>query len=220
MALDAPFIIPNVSEHCLNCELVGSYIRLEPLDYGHTQGLAAASAKNPDLYRWSPIPQGEAAVTTYIDTALEWRDAGTAIPYATVRQGDNEVIGSTRFWQIEYWPWPEGHPQHGKPTPDVCEIGWTWLAESAIRTPANTEAKLLMLTHAFETMKVIRVSFHTDARNARSRAAIERIGGKYEGIIRAHRIAADFTPRDSCRYSIMVEEWPEVQRNLLDRLHY
>ena len=88
------------------------------------------------------------------------------------------------------------HPRHGRANPDVCEIGYTWLTRSAIRTAANTEAKLLMLTHAFETWQVLRVCLHTDARNQRSRAAIERIGAKFEGILRAHRMAADFTPRD------------------------
>jgi len=95
-----------------------------------------------------------------------------------------------------------------------------WLASAAIRTAANTEAKLLMLTHAFETWRVLRVCLHTDARNQRSRAAIERIGGKFEGVLRAHRLAADYIPRDSARFSIVAAEWPVVKRqvrSLLDR---
>ena len=97
-------------------------------------------------------------------------------------------------------------------------VGDTWLTRDAIRTAANTEAKLLMLTHAFEVWQVLRVCLHTDARNQQSQAAIERIGGKFEGVLRAHRMAADFTPRDSYRYAIVAAEWPEVKRNLIGRL--
>jgi RimJ/RimL family protein N-acetyltransferase len=124
------------------------------------------------------------------------------------------VLGSTRFWNLERWLWPSGHARHGRPHPDACEIGYTWLTSGALRSGANTEAKLLLLTHAFEVWKVLRVCLHTDARNQRSRAAIERIGGKYEGILRAHRMAADFTARDSVRYSILEGEWPEVKERL------
>jgi N-acetyltransferase len=92
------------------------------------------------------------------------------------------------------------------------------LTRSAIRTPANTEAKLLMLTHAFETWQVLRVCFHTDVRNQRSRSALERIGGQFEGILRAHRMAADFIPRDSVRYSIIASEWPAVKQRLVQMI--
>jgi RimJ/RimL family protein N-acetyltransferase len=135
-----------------------------------------------------------------------------------VRAADGVVIGSTRFWNLERWAWPEGHARHGRTDPDVCEIGYTWFSRAAIRTGANTEAKMLMLTHAFESWQVLRVCLHTDARNRRSRAAIERIGGRFEGILRAHRMAADFTPRDSVRYSIIAAEWPEVKQRLLTLL--
>jgi len=194
--------------------LTGRHVRLEPLDYRHVDGLVAASAVDPSLYQWSPVPQGKAAATTYVDTALAWRDAGTALPFATVRVDDGVVIGSTRFFDLERWAWPSGHARHGRSAPDACEIGYTWLTRSAIRTAANTEAKLLMLTHAFETWKVLRVCLHTDARNQRSRAAIERIGGKFEGILRSHRMAADYIARDSARFSIIEVEWPEVKRRL------
>jgi len=194
--------------------LTGKHIRLEPLDYRHVDGLVAASAVDPSLYRWSPVPQGKAQATAYIDTALAWRDAGSAMPFATVRVDDGVVIGSTRFFDLERWAWPPGHPRHGRAAPDACEIGYTWLTRPAMRTAANTEAKLLMLMHAFETWKVLRVCLHTDARNQRSRAAIERIGGKFEGILRAHRMAADYIARDSARFSIIEAEWPEVKRRL------
>ena len=193
--------------------LVGRHVRLEPLDRRHVDGLVAASATDPALYQWSPVPQGKVEATSYIDTALAWRDAGTAVPFAIVRLDDGVVIGSTRFFNLERWLWPEGHPQYGHVL-DACEIGYTWLSRPAIRTSTNTEAKLLLLTHAFETWEVLRVCFHTDVRNQRSRAALERIGGKFEGILRAHRMAADYIARDSVRYSIVAAEWPEVKRRL------
>lgn len=198
--------------------LEGRHIRLEPLEPRHGEGLVSASAVDPSLYRWSPVPQGKDQVGRYIETALAWQEAGTALPFATVRRKDGVVVGSTRFWNLEHWAWPPGHDFAGRATPDACEIGYTWLTAPAIRTAANTEAKLLMLTHAFEVWHVLRVSFHTDARNERSRAALERIGGRFEGILRAHRLAADFTPRDSVRYSILAGEWREVKRRLEERL--
>jgi RimJ/RimL family protein N-acetyltransferase len=197
--------------------LQGKHIRLEPLDHRYVDGLVAASAVDPSLYQWSPVPQGKVEAARYVETAVSWRDAGTAVPFAIVRMDDGVVIGSTRFWNLERWAWPQSHPRHGRGAPDACEIGYTWLTRSAIRTAANTEAKLLMLTHAFETWQVLRVCFHTDARNQRSRAALERIGGKFEGILRAHRMAADYLPRDSMRFSIVAAEWPEV-RERLERL--
>jgi RimJ/RimL family protein N-acetyltransferase len=195
--------------------LQGKSVRLEPLDFRHADGLAAASAADPSLYRWSPIPQGKLEAINYIETALAWRDAGTAVPFATVRLEDGVVIGSTRFWNLERWAWPQGHASHGRGVPDACEVGYTWLTRSAIRTAANTEAKLLMLTYAFETWQVLRVCFHADSRNQRSRAALERIGGKFEGILRAHRMAADYIARDSARYSIVAAEWPAVKQSLV-----
>lgn len=201
--------------------LTGRYVRLEPLDYNHTDGLAAASSEgDASLYQWSPVPQGQAEATSYIKTALEWRDSGKAEPFATIRLADNAVIGSTRFFDLERWAWPPGHERHGRTAPDACEIGYTWLAPSALRTAANTEAKYLMLRHAFETWRALRVCLHTDVRNLRSRAAIERIGGKFEGILRSHRMAADFIARDSARYSIVAAEWPDAKQQMekmLDR---
>ena len=187
--------------------LQGKLIRLEPLEHRHADGLVAAAGDDAELYQWSPVPRGKPAATLYINTALAWRGAGSA--------NDSAVLGSTRFWNIERWSWPQGHPAHGRSTPDACEIGYTWLSRPAIRTGANTEAKLLMLTQAFEAWQVLRVCFHTDARNQRSRAALERIGGRFEGILRAHRMAADFIARDSVRYSIVAAEWPEVKQKLL-----
>jgi len=171
--------------------LSGTRVRLEPIHRRHVDGLAAAAAVDRSLYQWSPIPQGKVEATSYIDTAIAWREAGSAVPFAIVRMNgrmndrmndggqDGTIIGSTRFFNLERWAWPQGHAQYGRQVPDACEIGYTWLASSAVRTAANTEAKLLMLTFAFETWQVLRVCFHTDIRNQRSRAALERIGGKW-----------------------------------------
>jgi len=197
-----------------NLVLTGRHVRLEALDLRHADGLAAAAAADSSLYQWSPVPRGKAEATRYIETALAWRDEGRAVPFATIRLTDGEVIGSTRFFDLERWAWPPGHARHGRDVPDACEIGYTWLTRSAIRTAANTEAKLLMLEHAFERWQALRVCFHTDVRNQRSRAALERIGAKFEGILRSHRMAADFIARDSVRFSIVVADWPEVKGRL------
>jgi N-acetyltransferase len=197
-----------------NLVLQGVHVRLESLAHRHVDGLAAASSADASLYQWSPVPQGKVEAARYVDTALSWRDAGAAEPFATVGAEDGIVIGSTRFFNLERWSWPEGHAWHGRGTPDACEIGYTWLTRSAIRTAANTEAKLLMLTHAFKAWRVLRVCFHADARNQRSRAALERIGGQFEGILRAHRMAVDGIPRDSARYSIVAEEWQTAKQRL------
>jgi RimJ/RimL family protein N-acetyltransferase len=194
--------------------LEGQHVRLEPLEEHHIDGLMSAAADR-SVYGWTVVPETRDEMARYVATALSWRDAGTAVPFATVRAADGVVIGSTRLYDFETWKWPEGHPRRGRMQPDVCEIGWTWLARPAIRTAANTEAKLLMLTHAFECWNVLRVCFHTDSRNERSRAAIERIGGRFEGLLRAHRMAVDYIPRDSARYSIVAPEWPETRQRLL-----
>src|SRR5271169_4489667 len=131
--------------------LTGAHIRLEPLRQNHADALVAAAAVNPSFYRWSPVPRTKEEACVYVETALSWQDAGTALPFAIVRISDDVVLGSTRFWQVEHWPWPQGHARHGRPAPDACEIGYTWLSGDAVRTAANTESKLLLLTYAFET---------------------------------------------------------------------
>jgi RimJ/RimL family protein N-acetyltransferase len=203
----------------LTLKLLGTHTRLEPLDGRHTDGLVTAAAADPSLYQWSPVPQGRREVAEYVDAAVASRAAGKAVPFAIVQMRDDVVIGSTRFWNLERWSWPASHPRHGGRVVDGCEIGYTWLTRSAIRTGANTEIKLLMLTHAFEEWHALRVCLHTDERNRRSAAAIERIGGKFEGILRAHRIAADHTARNSMRFSILDNEWPAVGRQLRRLMH-
>lgn len=191
--------------------LEGSRVRLEPLTAGHAPALARAAAGSRATYGFTLVPEGVASAARYIAEAL----ADQALPFATVDRGSGTVVGSTRYFNLERWTWPPGSPyDRGEDRPDAVEIGWTWLAEPAQRTPVNTEAKLLMLAHAFEVWRVRRVSFNTDARNARSRAAIERLGARLDGLLRAARVAADGGIRDTAAYSIVEAEWPEVRARL------
>ena len=196
--------------------LVGKVVRLEPLQHQHVAALLAASTSGAELYRWSGVPQDEAQVRAYVETAVAARDGGTALPFAVVRTADDTVIGSTRFFDFGYWAWPDGPARTG---PDTCEIGNTWLSPNAVRTGANTEMKRLMLTHAFEVWQVSSVALHTDARNQRSRDAMARIGLRYEGVLRAHRLGTDGKPRNSARFSVTAADWPTVRQHLdeLDR---
>jgi RimJ/RimL family protein N-acetyltransferase len=209
-----------ITPHSAPTVLSGSHVRLEPLARSHVPGLVAAARRGAELalYQWTTVPLSVTEMTQYVDAAIAWREAGTALPFASVRVADGAVIGSTRFFDIERWPRPAGHREAVGSGPDGCEIGYTWLAADAVRTAANTEAKLLMLTHAFESWGVQRVCFHTDARNERSRAALLRLGAAFEGVLRAHRLGADLTPRDSARYSIVAGEWPAVREQLRRRL--
>ncbi len=199
--------------------LKGHIVRLEPLEEHHAEGLARASISDDGFYQWSPVPKGIDEARKYIQTAKEWKAAGMAEPFAIIRLLDNAVIGSSRIFNIERWAWKPGHPRHGREYPDAGEIGYTWLEHSAIRTGVNTEAKLLLLTLAFEKWQVFRICFHADNRNERSKAAIERLGAKFEGLLRSHRLAPDGIARDSARFSITAAEWPEVKQRLKKFLH-
>jgi N-acetyltransferase len=190
--------------------LTGRQVRLEPLNDRHVAGLVAATADGGDLYRWTTVPQDEAQGRRYVETAVTARDSGTAVPFAVIRAADDVVIGSTRFWDLGYWAWPDGRHH----APDTCEIGHTWLSPGAIRTGANTEMKRLMLSYAFEVWQVRSVCLHTDARNQRSRDAMARFGARFEGILHAHRLAADLTPRDSARFAVTAAGWPAVRLRL------
>ncbi len=200
--------------------LQGKQVRLEPLSLDHVPGLLYAATESRETYSFTDVPADEAAMLRWVQSALDGCQANTMLPFATIDLRTQEVVGSTRFGNIEFWTWaPGSEHQRGNHLPDVVEIGWTWLAPSAQRTRINVEAKLLMLTHAFETWLVHRVSLRADARNARSRAAITGIGAELDGIKRADKVAYDGSIRDTAMYSIIDSEWPRVKRHLNHRLH-
>jgi N-acetyltransferase len=199
--------------------LEGRHVRLEPLALEHVPSLVAAASISRETYRLTRVPGDDREMQRYVAEALDARDAGTAVPFATVRRNDGRVSGTTRFGHLEYWTWPDGSGKKPPDAPDAAEIGWTWLASDAQRTAINTEAKLLMLSYAFETWRVRRVNLRTDARNVRSRTAIERLGAKLDGILRAHMPAYDGSGiRDTATYSLLDSEWPEARSRLGARL--
>ena len=191
--------------------LTGASVVLEPLQEDHVEGLLHAQGEDRSSYRFTVVPSDEASMRAYVRAALDDATAGRALPFAIRTRRDGRVVGTSRFLELEVWDTDAA-------VPSVAEIGATWLAASAQRTGVNTEAKLLMLSHAFEAWRVCRVSLKTDARNERSRRAIERIGGRFEGIRRRHVPAVDGGGRDSAYYSILDGEWPEVREALLARL--
>jgi RimJ/RimL family protein N-acetyltransferase len=200
--------------------LEGRHVRLEPLGVGHARDLLATASGPRETYGFTTVPADEPSMAGYIEAALRDQAAGRALPFATVAKAAGRVVGSTRFGNIEFWPWPPGNAnQRGQDVPDAAEIGWTWLAADVQRTPVNTEAKLLMLAYAFETWRVHRVSFMTDARNERSRRAILRLGARFDGVLRAARPASDGGIRDTAAFSILENEWPEVKTQLQSRLN-
>ena len=192
--------------------LEGDDVVLRPLMPADADALAEAASQSRETFQWTWVPEGIAETRAMIEKALQQRREGTRYPFVTVFRG--EVVGWTSYFRIEFWDWPEGHPQAGRTTPDAVEIGGTWLSQSAQRTRCNTQAKLLMLRHAFETWRAHRVHFETDERNTRSRNAIARLGAKLEGIRRADRPGRDGTVRNSARYSIVASEWPQIEENL------
>ncbi|MFO0593467.1 MAG: GNAT family protein [Polyangiaceae bacterium] len=199
--------------------LQGRFVRLEPLSLAHLPGLLAAANGARDTFGFTNVPAGEAEMRAYVEEGAARHAKGEALPFATIdlRHGEPRVVGSTRFANAERWSWPFGFEADRPASIDAIEIGWTWLAPSAQRTAVNSEAKLLMLTHAFEAWRVLRVTLKTDARNARSRAAIERIGGKLDGVLRAHMPAftgAAGEIRDTAIFSILRAEWPNVRERL------
>lgn len=181
--------------------LTGRHVVLEPLTLGHVDEMVEATSEDPSLYQWNVVPRSHNEARVYVEAAIDRADM---IPFAIRWEG--RLVGSTRFCRIERW--------EGSQHPTVCEIGYTWLAASAIRTVVNTDAKRTLLTHAFDEWGVLRVSIITDVRNEPSRKAIERLGATLEGIIRAERLAVDGTVRDTARYSIVRDEWPALKERL------
>ena len=202
--------------------LEGRFVRLLPLTNAHVRPLLSAASGSRESFQYTWVPEPTTAdITRYISAAVAAFEAGTANPFVTVRiDSPDTVVGSTRFMNLEYWPDATGHPST-RDFPDAVEIGATWLSHDAQRTQVNTEAKLLMLTYAFETWGVQRVALRTDARNAQSRANIERIGAQYEGTLRHHKHSTDGANnglRDTATYSIIPEEWDSVKAHLQAKL--
>jgi N-acetyltransferase len=205
--------------------LEGRIVRLEPLETRHAPLLAEAAAENRATYGFTWVPDGLEDARRYVEGALAHQSSGQSVPFAVRTVADARVVGSTRFLDLQVFewppPWPPGtggtEPSDSTP-PTVGEIGSTWYAASAQRTGVNAECKLLLLTHAFEVWKSQRVTFKTDARNRTSRGAIERLGAGHDGVLRAHSPASDGTVRDTAYYSVIAEEWPDVQAGLRHRL--
>jgi RimJ/RimL family protein N-acetyltransferase len=185
--------------------LEGRHVRLEPLSLTHHAALCEVGFDEA-IWRYMPqTPRTPEDMRAFIEAALEAQAAGTALPFATVEKASGRAIGSTRFFNIDR-------------THRRLEIGWTWLGLAWQRTAANTEAKYLLLAHAFETLGCIRVEFKTDSLNERSRAALLRIGAIEEGTLRNHMIMPDGRLRHSVYYSIIASEWPEVKARLEAKL--
>jgi RimJ/RimL family protein N-acetyltransferase len=184
--------------------LEGRLVRLEPLGRRHAAGLWDAS-RDPRTWRWLPIPQPSTRpeLDAWVEDALRTAATGAEIPFATIRT--ERVVGSTRFLALR--------PEHAS-----VEIGWTWLDPSAWGTGVNVEAKLLMLRHAFEAWRCRRVELKTDARNERSRGAMETMGATFEGTHRKHMLVRGGENRDSAWYSVTDDEWPTVELGLTARL--
>jgi N-acetyltransferase len=183
--------------------LEGRYVRLEPLEERHRDDLLAAAAQDPATFRYmgSDLSAGGGAWPAYLAEALR----ADFVAWATVDAATNRAVGSTRFGDIA--------PEHGR-----VEIGWTWIAPSHQRTAANTEAKLLQLTYAFDELGATRVALKTDGRNLRSQAAIERLGAVREGVLRRHIRMPDGFMRDTVYFSILADEWPAAKARLEKRL--
>jgi RimJ/RimL family protein N-acetyltransferase len=194
--------------------LSGRLVRLEPLSLEHVAGLAASSAEDRSTFRFTTVPHGAEQTGRYVRELLSARAAGDTVPFAQVRVDDGRPAGVTRYLTFRF--------REGDRLPYALEIGGTWLAPSAQGTGINIEAKLLLLGQAFDGWGVRRVDLKTDARNARSRAAIAALGARFEGILRGWQPSLvpgeEGRLRDSAMYSILDAEWAEVRRSLTDRL--
>jgi len=198
----------NHRPHPLNIHPVtldGRIVRLEPLALSHVEALCEVGL-DASLWRWVPTPVGSRDdMQAYVEQALAEQARGTSLPFAIVEKASGRIVGCTRFGNISA-------------ADRRLEIGWTWVAASQQRSGVNTEAKLLLLTHAFESLGAFRVELKTDVLNERSRAAILRIGASQEGILRRHIITHSGRVRDTVYFSILDQEWPEVKQRLEEKL--
>ena len=185
--------------------LSGRHVRLEPMSLAHLDGLRAAGA-DPEIFAWYPFPvSGAQNMRAFVESALKDQEQGKALPFVFIEPATGAVIGSSRFGAIE--------ASHRR-----AEIGWTWLTPRVQRTPVNTEAKLLMLGHAFEALQLIRVEFKTDSLNQKSRNALLRIGAAEEGTFRNHMVTHSGRLRHSVYFSVIDADWPAVKARLEDKL--
>jgi RimJ/RimL family protein N-acetyltransferase len=195
---------PTVTD--LVAAFTGDLVLVEPLSLAHERGLARA-AREQEVFAW--LPENMAASREHLHRwlcrALEAAAQGREVPFAIVDARSGEPLGSTRFLELRF--------EHLR-----SEIGWTWLARDAWGSGANVETKLLLLTHAFEHAGLRRVEFKTDARNERSRGALQALGAKFEGILRKHMVVRGGEPRDSAYYSVIDDEWPALKTHLQQRL--
>jgi RimJ/RimL family protein N-acetyltransferase len=193
--------------------LAGALVRLEPLDHGHTADLAEAAEEHRGTYAYTWVPRAH-EVGDYVDAQLARAATGRLAPYAQVSVATGRAVGATSFWEPRCW--------RSDDRLDAVEVGFTWLAASAQGTGINAEAKLLLFRHAFEQWHVSRVDLKTDARNARSRAAIQSVGARFEGVLRnwsrSWAPGEDGLLRDSAIFSVTVQEWPECRKRLEERV--
>lgn len=193
--------------------LHGALVTLEPLSPRHADDLAAAAEEDRAAYHLTQVPRA-GDIEHFLAAHAERARSGRLVPFAQIRRSDGKAVGCTAFWDPRRWP--------DRPDLYAIEIGWTWLAASAQRTGINVEAKLLLLGCAFDTLGVVRVDFKTDARNDRSRRAIERLGARFEGVLRhwsqSHAPGEEGLLRDSAMFSVIDSEWPAVRNALRQRL--
>lgn len=185
--------------------LTGQYVTLEPLQLIHEAALIEAASDGQLWNLWFTSIPSPLTTAEYIETALAEQTQGKSLPFVVVRNSDHKIVGTTRYMNIE-------------PMVRRLEIGSTWYAQNAQRTPVNTECKFLLLLYAFESLACIAVEFRTNWFNEKSRNAILRLGAKQDGVLRNHRTLADGTYRDTVVFSILNSEWPGVKRNLMYRL--
>jgi RimJ/RimL family protein N-acetyltransferase len=203
---DNTFPTPSFWRQMDQPTLSGSHVRLVPLSLDHVPALCKVGL-DPEIWRWTPTNVDAAAgMRAFVTEALAERDAGRAVPFAQTEAATGRVVGSTRLANIDR--------RHRR-----AEIGWTWIGRAWQRTAINTEAKLLLFTHAFEVMGCKRVEIKTDALNTQSRRAIARLGAVQEGIFRRHMITDSGRWRDTVYFSVIDEEWPAIRQRLTDRLH-
>jgi RimJ/RimL family protein N-acetyltransferase len=190
----------------LSARLTGEKAMVAPLAAEHADGLLAA-ATDPAMFRWMPVDMASSAdaLREWLATTLAAARAGTEVPYVICDAQTGDVLGSTRFLGLAL--------NHLR-----AEIGWTWVTEARWGSGINIEAKLLLLTHAFETVGLRRVEFKTDARNERSRGALTALGTRFEGIFRKHMVTPDGGVRDSAYYAVIDDDWPTVKQHLRNRL--